>query len=437
MMFRWFSFIITLTLLFGQSGYGQDTSPSADLNDDGIVDARDLLSVADQWREITRYSAMALPSGLARYPYIQKTIDEGFLVAWRTKEEVAGSVEYGTSELLGSSVFVPGAGTVHVIALSGLAADTTYYYRVIGDGTPLTQIETTRTFPPKGTDRPFSFAVLGDSGDGSYHQYNVARELDKLSAEFFVHTGDVIYPLGEGKYYDARFFAPYRNTLRRIPVFPCLGNHDMITDLGSPYIDNFYLPENSPEEPERYYSFDYGNVHFTVLECKPYLVDYEPNSTETRWIADDLIGAASSQWRFVVLHYAPYNSETLHYDDLLLPSMRDYWVPLFEAYGVHVVFSGHCHYYERSFPLSGGRPDPENGVMYVISGGGGATVRDSVDFDACPECLLRSAYRTKRHHLLKVDVDGALLTINAIDGHGEVFDRLYLMQNGTPTTKWK
>jgi hypothetical protein len=415
---------------------GEGSPQSADLNDDGIVDSRDLLQVAGQWRRTSSYSGGQLPFGLTRYPYIQKTTDKSFLVAWRTKEQVAGSVEYGTSESLGSSVSIPDATTVHAITVSDLVADATYYYRVTGDGSPLTPIETTRTFPVPGTDQAFSFAVLGDSGDGSHHQFNVAYELEQLPVDFVVHTGDVVYLRGEAKYYEDRFFLPYMNTLKRIPVFPCLGNHDEMTDLGAPYLDNFYLPENSPEEPERYYSFDYGDAHFTVLEGGYGANDYLPTSSEYEWLAEDLSAAASSQWRFVVLHYAPYNSEILHYADSLIPNLRKYWVPLFEAYGVHVVFTGHCHYYERSIPLTGGNPDPADGVMYVISGGGGGVVRESIGFDQCPKCFLRSAYRASRHHLLKVDVNGFRLTVNAIDEHGEVFDRLYLMQNEDLSTKW-
>ena len=111
-------------------------------------------------------------------------------------------------------------------------------------------------------DRGFTFCVLGDSGSsdrrGDSPQRHVAEQMMRLcmpngesspSAQFILHTGDVVYLVGSSEQYPANFMRPYRELLvggdhpedgrrQRLPqigydsmVFnrpflPVLGNHD-------------------------------------------------------------------------------------------------------------------------------------------------------------------------------------------------------------------
>jgi hypothetical protein len=56
-------------------------------------------------------------------------------------------------------------------------------------------------------------------------------------------------------------------------VFLSFGNHEEYALKGKPYFDLFVLPENGanpafPSHRERYYSFDYGPVHFIALDTQ-------------------------------------------------------------------------------------------------------------------------------------------------------------------------
>lgn len=52
-------------------------------------------------------------------------------VSWRTDETTTGYVEYGATEALGQRTPVSESGRDHEVALLGLQADTTYFYRVV------------------------------------------------------------------------------------------------------------------------------------------------------------------------------------------------------------------------------------------------------------------------------------------------------------------
>ncbi|WP_422931472.1 metallophosphoesterase [Singulisphaera sp. PoT] len=90
------------------------------------------------------------------------------------------------------------------------------------------------------------------------------------------------------------------------------------------------------------FSFNYGNAHWTVLDANA-TVDWT-NRELQEWVANDLAAAKGSTWRFVSFHQSGFNSSKHHFDE-------QYMRILFEARNVDVVFNGHVHNYQRSYPL--------------------------------------------------------------------------------------
>jgi Calcineurin-like phosphoesterase len=93
----------------------------------------------------------------------------------------------------------------------------------------------------------FTFCVLGDSGSGVRRRDSPQRRVAELmmrsapSAQFILHTGDVVYLVGSSEQYPENFMRPYQELLvgnDRIeqicydsmvfnrPFLPVLGNHD-------------------------------------------------------------------------------------------------------------------------------------------------------------------------------------------------------------------
>ena len=168
-----------------------------------------------------------------------------------------------------------------------------------------------------------------------------------LDPQFVLHTGDVVYPDGQASGYDPFFFQPYQALARRAPIFPTLGNHDYRTASGQPYLDAFYLPHNNPADTERYYSFDWGNAHFTALDFNT-----GPDAGSTGMAAGNDLAATDKPWKFVFYHQAIYSSGPHGYESWV-KAKRELLAPIFEQYHVDVVFNGHDHDYERTQPING------------------------------------------------------------------------------------
>ena len=337
---------------------------------------------------------------LTRGPYVQVVTATSAIVIWQTAEASDSRIEYGVGDYA-NSIVDPGPTTEHVLALTGLITGTTVTYRVFSGGWPLATGSFRTAAAP---DQTFRFAVIGDSGIGSAAQQQVANRLAALAPDLVLHTGDVIYPVGQASGYDPFFFQPYQTLLRQSVVFPTLGNHDYGTDGGQPYLDAFYLPHNNPANSEKYYSFDWGNAHFTALDFND-----GPSPAQLDWLQADL-AATDKLWKFVFYHQAIYSSGPHGYEPYLIDK-RAVLAPIFEAHQVDVVFNGHDHDYERTLAI--------NGVIYIVSGGGGASL-----YNVNPQPF--SAYAESAYHAVSVDVDRCTLNLQAVKPDGTVFDALTL-----------
>lgn len=333
---------------------------------------------------------------LTRGPYLQSITSTSAIIVWRTDQPGSSRIDYGVADYA-HSIDLPDPTTTHVITLTNLITGTEVMYRVLTNGIELAS-GSFRT--AAGPDQPFSFAVIGDSGIGSTAQYSVAERMVALDPHVVLHTGDVIYPDGQADGYDPFFFQPYQALARRAPIFPTLGNHDYHTQSGQPYLDVFYLPHNNPANTERYYSFDWGNAHFTALDFNT-----GPDADQLAWLKHDLASTAKP-WKFVFYHQAIYSSGPHGYESWV-EAKRALLAPIFEQYQVDVVFNGHDHDYERTQLI--------NGVLYIVSGGGGASL-----YPVTPQSF--SAHAESTYHTVFATLDGCTLALQALRPDGTVFD---------------
>jgi len=135
-------------------------------------------------------------------PYLQNVRADGITVMWETKEGHAGAVEFGTSRAFSESAEAAthdsgGGTTVYTAVLNGLAADTSYQYRVLLDGEAVTAPRDFRTAPDG--DAPFSFAVWGDSQSTNHGAYDddpyeptraMMKHIGQSGVNFAVGVGD-------------------------------------------------------------------------------------------------------------------------------------------------------------------------------------------------------------------------------------------------------
>jgi hypothetical protein len=343
------------------------------------------------------------PGPVARGPQLARVGTTSAVIAWLSSSPVIGAVEYGG----GLEVADVAPTTEHVITLTDLAPGTLYPYRLRQGGQIVSEGHSFRTASDSGLLR---FAVLGDSGCGCWPQFHVADRIAEWNPDLVIHTGDVVYPDGDDADLDPHYFVPYRGLIDRIPFYPSLGNHDVMTDDGRPLLEALYLPTNEADGSERFYSFDRSEVHFVALDSTG---DFAPGSTQHGWVERDL-ARTTARWVFVYFHHPPYNSG-YHGSDL---DVRAHLCPLFEQHQVAIVFAGHAHCYERTLPMVEGKIAP-SGPIYVITGGGGGGLHQAGTSSF-------TAFSESTHHHVQIEVDGSVLTLTAVRSDGTILDEATL-----------
>jgi hypothetical protein len=305
---------------------------------------------------------------VTRGPYLQLATDDSIVIRWRTDTATDSRVEYGDAP--GSLIYSesdPTATTEHIITLTGLSDDTRYFYSV-GSTTEVLAGDNADHFfytnPIPGTRRPIRAWLIGDSGYGSqnqadvrdaYHTYNGSTRTD-----LWLHVGDVSQSQGTDAQYQTEFFDMYPILLRQSVFWPTHGNHDSVyansSTQSGPYYDNYTLPAAGEaggvaSGTEAYYSYDYANIHFVVLNSTD--VPRTTGSAMLDWLAADLADTAQD-WIIAYWHHPPYSKASHDSDaEIELIEMRMHALPILEDYGVDLVFSGHSAAYERTYLLDG------------------------------------------------------------------------------------
>ncbi|CAG0929230.1 partial Alkaline phosphatase, partial [Planctomycetaceae bacterium] len=339
---------------------------------------------------VPRFGAAGSAS-LTRGPYLQAAGQSTITLVWNIDVSAPCVLRWGTKPAPAwENVQSLEAARVHSVTLNALRPDTRYFYEVEGDGVVLATGADCYfdTYPPLQSRKPFTFLAWGDSGTGDANQGAVASQMNALSPRpaFGLGIGDLIYPAGEAANYNPRFFTPYAPLLRNLVIWPAMGNHDAATQNGKPYRDAFVLPTTSGTE--LYYSFDYGNAHFTCLDSQvTYFAGSAARNAMLAWLTADLdaANANGARWKFVFFHHPPYSKGTHDSDaEAQLAWMRNNLNPIMEARGVDFVLTGHSHVYERSYLLKNNaalqtslndytKIATPDGTIYIVTGCGGKT----------------------------------------------------------------
>ena len=394
------------------------------------------ISLISHYPGITNNLPYGVSDNLVWKPYLQQLTHNGVVVLWTTTTGANSAVRYSTDTSF--RTVVNGASRhlneldiqMHRVELTGLQPDTTYYYKVYTEGQDLLSEEVLsfKTAPPVGSTTPFTFLAFGDFGKDSKSQERLRDQMLRDAFNFILTTGDNAY--GDGTYgqFDRNVFQIYGDIFKRAAIFPTLGNHDYHKNDGAPYLDLFDLPDNAwrLDDSERYYSFDYGNVHFVGLDSNIPLraADNAASDDMLDWLRYDL-SQTTQPWKIVAFHHAAYSTGK-HGSSSRVQSRL---APIFEAYGVDLVLNGHDHIYQRSKPLRGGQVTTveEGGIVYIVSGAGNQASY------ACGEADWSAvAYCSESYGLYsRITVNGNSLLVEAIDEDGIVKD-YYVMVMITP-----
>jgi len=341
-------------------------------------------------------------------PYLIPTGDNTQMtINWQLSQTQTCLLEWGDDEgySLGSTHTDENGSAFnqhqHSYTVIGLAPGSKYYYRVT-----TSTAEYTGTFwtAPSSAETSLKFMAYGDTRthpdihDLLAEAMVSTHQIDEGFQTFILGVGDLVSDGDMELMWDIEFFDPkYENIqtmLANVPLVSCMGNHEQ---SGALYEKYFPYPF---EAGGRYWSFDYGPAHFTMVD--QYVV-YGLGSSQLEWIENDL-SSTDRAWKFMFLHEPGWSAGGHSNEE----DVQNYIQPLCEEYGVDMVFAGHNHYYARAVV---------NDVYHVTTGGGGAPLY-APDPDYTPEVVATS----ESNHFCRVEIEGNALIFTAEKPDGAEID---------------
>jgi len=323
--------------------------------------------------KVTGYAA--IPAVITRGPYLQTGTPTSVIVKWRTNTSTESIINYGTSlEMLTNTVTDNTLKIDHEMQLTNLLPSTKYYYEIADVNGVYVSGNLNmfvKTAPNTGDKQFFRAWVLGDAGTANQDQRNVRDQYynyvntastNPNQTDMILFLGDNAYSDGTDTEYQAAVFDVYPEMLKKSVAWSTLGNHDGHSATSSsnpgmstgPYYDIFTFPTAGEaggvsSGTEAYYSYDYANIHFIVLESHQLYND----AAQIAWCTSD-IQATTQDWIIAIFHHPPYTKGSHNSDsETQLVAMRNTFLPILEDNGVDLVLSGHSHSYERSCFLNG------------------------------------------------------------------------------------
>ena len=271
---------------------------------------------------------------------------------------------------------------IHEGTIIDLTPDTKYEYRI-----------------GYSTDRRSDWYPLETAGAGEYEvliypdsqsgDYSGWEEIVKNSAKrnpgaaLYISMGDLV-DNGEQAYQWRTWLDSIKPLSARIPLAPTLGNHEMYTldwKMREPraYLNYFDVPSNGNTTFDRhYYSYDYGDVHYVVLDTQLYESTHEDNhdvhhpdlyDVQVQWLRQDL-ASNTKKWTVVLMHRDPFQyafnrpgaSRAAGFDEEGVLFM-----PIFDEFNVDLVLSAHLHSYRNRGHVRNFERDA-SGPLYILTG---------------------------------------------------------------------
>ncbi|MBM3761641.1 MAG: metallophosphoesterase [Acidobacteria bacterium] len=375
---------------------------------------------------------------------------------------------------------------VYSASLEKLKPGAAFTYRVsVGDQ----QLIEASSIARKATNANTRFVVWGDCSVNTDDQRAVAYQASLIKPDYIFITGDIVYNRGRVSEYQSNFWPIYNADqaslktgaplLRSTPFTGVVGNHDAQGDidlavnpdplayfhywsqpLNGPTLslDHKFVPKFKGDDVVKAkfleatkltfpgmanFSFDYGNVHWTVIDSNSY-VDWT-DAELRKWVADDLKAAAKAKWRIVAYHHPPFNSSKAHGKEQRLRMLAD----VLEAGKADLILSGHVHNYQRTYPLTfqaepgfvlgknqqvpgkwtldktfdGVKNTKPKAPIYIVTGAGGARLYNQEQTnDKSSWQEFTTNFVSNIHSFSVIDTTAKTLTFKQISAEGKELD---------------
>ncbi|QDU58918.1 metallophosphoesterase [Aeoliella mucimassa] len=354
------------------------------------------------------------PFGFVVRPYLQYATTESITVMCETTEPAKMTVLFGGLGESTRRVSEESDVLLHELKLDGLEPQAGHHYQVLvetADGKQLeAPLSTFQTASLPGT--PYTFGVIGDTQGNPKVSQKLTDLLWAQRPNFMVIAGDLTETGTNKSHWTEHFFPGLQPIASRVPFYPVLGNHERNA--------KFYYQYMSLPDPEFYYSFKYGNAEFFMIDSNQRL---DVESEQYKWLAKAL-AESEATWKFVTYHHPAFSSDEDDYGDLW-KGEKSSWgeqrlrhlIDLYDEHQVDVVWNGHIHSYERTWPMKKQQVVERGGTVYVVTGGGGGGLETAGPIKPWFQNMVKHG-----HHYCLVSVNGRHMEFKAYDLEGRLFD---------------
>lgn len=451
----------------------------------------------------TRFSYMRDDEGNARRvpcitlgPVVDWVTDSTAVISWDTDLPVDWRVNHssGYHVSFGMRVFErsEAPGTHAEVTLDGLAPDSEIEYTVElidpATGNPLpTRTYTFHTAPARGSDTPFTVALMSDSragrgggfSDVESTNWSAVRELMTMSlrrgADLIIFAGDLVNGYNASVLDQNRQFQSWRDATAPIgsyvPIYEGVGNHEYVghtspenpwrithsyTDERAPeliFSENFVNPTNgpgpenvdgAPPYAETVYSFDWGNAHFVSINSnymwssRPGSADFPGNREgyimdgQLAWLDADLAAAreAGQEHLFVYCHEPMFPNgghvgDSMYWNGRIpeVLEMRARLAEILSRHGVLAIMHADEHNYSRLLVTNELCATVDRPFWHLISGGAGAPFYGQDP--TVPWADEVESFSTQNHVLL-LNIDGDDVVLQVVSRSGQVLEEVNL-----------
>ena len=314
-------------------------------------------------------------------------------VTFRTQQMTSNTVQWGQDNS-SFTLSETKPSQEHIFSLTNLQPDTRYWYQVNNE-----QKQYFNSPPASGESLHFAVGTDAHFGAGDARNDLTEKMLQQIANptnkyNLFFYVGDLVeYGFKDAYWQEA--LKVMSSTTSVIPVKYAVGNHDTLLGGLNRY-ETYCGPKGMPLQSgtQLWQRIDVGNVHFLVIDLEWSAESF--NKAQSEWLDKQLASIPKDDWTIVMGHGFYYASGSITdgwkwYDN---PETINKLTPLFEKYGVDIVFSGHAHQLELL---------QKSGVSYVICGAFGGIPDPSREY-VSPESVW---YAPNDYAFMDVTINGS------------------------------
>lgn len=289
--------------------------------------------------------------------------DKGKTIGWEPKQEAKNPDQRVAIDVIKVNE------SIYTADAKNLKPNTQYYYQVGDKDGKMSQIGQFKTAGDRKA--ALSFIQYTDTQNAYWNEHirneaqfaaDTLRHAQKINpkADFVLHTGDIV-EIAEVEDEWVDLMAQSQAEFLKMSLVPVPGNHD---EFGlnrkdvfiNKFNEHFNVDKAGPVDGGSYYSFDYNNAHFIVLNTNDYKNPEQKSlgKEQLAWLREDVKKARKNGAQWVILSYhKPLFSKSYHsLEDEDVQNVREDFMQAIDELDIDIALQGHDHVFSRTKSLN-------------------------------------------------------------------------------------